>query len=451
MMSSQEMPTHFGNPAAPRARGAGKTEQSFSLRGRVIAGLVFATFLLAGVGGWGATAKLSGAVVSAGTVLVDTHVKAVQHPDGGVVRSIDVREGEHVAAGQILLQLEDVSIRAERAIVQAQLAELLARQAHKYADATGAETMMISAKDRARFANAQEIFDAEARLYVSHLRNRQSQSSQLDQQISQLSEEIAGLEFQRRAMGEELALLREEHARATALREKGLIEIQRLYTLDREVARMHGLQGELEANIARARSRIAEVTLQKLAIHEIARTEAQRELRVIDAQIAETEERLTVIENRLARTVIRAPVAGNVLDLSVTTLGGVISPAERLLTVVPSDALLVIEFRVATRDIDQISLGQPVKLRFSAFNHRTTPEIDGRISRISAAASRDVQTGESYYAGQVEVVGNLSALGDRGLVPGMPVEVFVQTQQQVALAYLVRPFTDQMARAFREE
>src|SRR5690606_30607957 len=195
----------------------------------------------------------------------------------------------------------------------------------------------------------------------------------------------------------------------------------------------------------------SEIRLQILAIDDMAYTEAQRELRTVESNLAELGDRLREIDSRLARTLIRAPVSGTVNELSVTTLGGVITPAERLLTIVPEGADLKIEFRIAINDIDQIRSGQDVRLRFTAFDQRTTPEIPAVVSRISAAATSDPQSGQSYYLAEAAVTGDLSVLGDRGLVPGMPVEVFVQTQEQVAIAYFVKPFTDQIARAFREQ
>jgi len=433
-------------------RPAGKVKESqFGMRGRVVAGTILAIMLVAGIGGWAATAKLSGAVISTGTVLVDENVKVVQHLDGGVVRSIEVRKGEAVAVGQVLLRLDDVQIRTERSILRGQLAELLARQARLVAERDDAPSIVFPASYLDVYPNAGAIMQGEQQLFDSTRRNRQSQRDQLELQVAQLREELGGLAFQASALGDELVLARDERARMGALSEKGLLETTRLNTADRELARMLGTQGELTAGTARAKARISEVQLQIQAIDDLAYTEAQRELRTVQATIAELQNRLAEVDDRLARTEIRSPVAGTINELSVTTLGGVISPAERLLTIVPEDAKLKIEFRVAVNDIDQIDVGQDTKLRFSAFNQRTTPEIAGAVSRVSAAATTDPNSGQSYYLAEAAVTGDLSALGERGLIPGMPVDVFVQTEEQVAIAYFVKPFTDQITRAFREE
>ena len=214
---------------------------------------------------------------------------------------------------------------------------------------------------------------------------------------------------------------------------------------------MMGELGAVEANTARAEGRISEIELQILAVEDAARTEAQRELRALDASIAELDERRLAIEDRLNHTEIRSPITGVVNELNVTTVGGVITPAEALVTVVPDDAELRVEFRMRTMDVDQIAVGQPATLRFSAFNQRTTPEVDGTVVHVSAAAQRDPATGETFYLGDVAITGEMASLGDIDLVPGMPVEVFVQTKEMTAISYLAKPFTDQMWRAFREE
>lgn len=447
-MSTMDMaaPYERANPMHAKVKPS-----DFSLRGRVMTGSIAAVLLVGGIGGWAATAKLSGAVISSGTVLVAENVKVIQHPDGGVILAIDVHKGQHVNSGDVLLRLDDVQIRTERSIIKGQLAELSARQARLIAERDAAKEISFPLDFLTTYPDAILIMHGEQQLFESTTRNRESQREQLQLQVSQLQEEIGGLQFQADALADELALARGERDRMGTLSEKGLLETTRLNTADRELARMMGSQGELTASIARSTARISEINLQILAIDDVAYTEAQRELRTVTANIAELNDRLGAVEARLDRTLIRAPVSGTVNELAVTTLGGVIGSAERLLTIVPDDADLAIEFRVATKDIDQILPGQEVKLRFSAFDQRTTPEIPAEVSRISAAATSDPQSGQSYYVAEASVTGDLSVLGNRGLIPGMPVEVFVQTQEQVAIAYFVKPFTDQISRAFREE
>jgi len=428
--------------------GTHSIEKQFSLRGRVIWGMLFAVLLLGGVGGWAATAKLSGAVIGVGSVLVDDDIKIVQHPDGGVLRDILVREGDRVAAGEVLMHLEDADIRAEKAILEGQLIELQARRARLAAEIGGSVAIDFSEELLASHSDAVAILAGERQLFAGDLSRHQSQQDQLSLQLDQLDQEIHGLRFQRTATISELELTQSELGRFRQLAESNLIETSRVTSAEREVIRLQGQMGDLDTAIARAQVRISDVELQILELEGSRQTEAQRQLGVVEAQIAEVEERLGASVARYARTAIVAPVAGTINELNVSTVGGVISPAEELVTIVPEGVELVIEFRVAVNDIDQVYVGQAANLRFVAFNQRTTPEVGGEILRVSAASQHDVQTGERFYLAQVGVD---DAERPDHLVPGMPVEVFVETEQQTAIAYFMKPFTDQIARAFREE
>ena len=212
-----------------------------------------------------------------------------------------------------------------------------------------------------------------------------------------------------------------------------------------------GEKGETDAGIARARARLSETRLQIIAIDESARTDAQKELSEIEPKLFELKERQATIRDRLSRTDIRAPVAGTVNELLVHTIGGVITPAQKVMTIVPADALLKVEAKLSPNDIDQVFLGQKANLRFTTFDQRTTPEMKGEIAYISASTSVDEATGQTYYVANVSVsASELAKLGDRKLMPGMPVEVFVSTESRTALSYLAKPMMDQFVRAFRE-
>jgi HlyD family secretion protein len=444
----------YGTPASAKPKPTKRVKppkEGFGLRGRVIVATIFGIGLIGLCGGWAGTARLSGAVIASGSVLVDEEVKQIQHLDGGVIRAIEVRAGDSVEAGQLLIRLDDVQIRAERSIVSDQLTELRGRLTRLTAERDGKSEVAFAPSYVASSDFAPIVARGEEQLFLGNLRNRLSQKSQLELQIGQLNQEIEGLSSQMTALDEEFALMETERTKVRSLIKKGLTEGSKGYTMDREVARIVGQRGEAKANLARASGRIGEVQLQIIAIDDTARNEAQRELRLVEARLAELDEKLRAVNDQLARTEIRAPLAGTINELNVHTLGGVVTPAERLLSIVPASPALKIEFKLSTRDVDQISLGQPAKLRFSAFNQRTTPEVEGVITRVAAAATRDPQTGESFYLAEAKATGDLSSFGDRGLVPGMPVEVFVQTQEQVAIAYFAKPFTDQFARAFKEE
>jgi HlyD family secretion protein len=432
-------------------RGRTKAEPAFGLGFRLFLSLLLGVLLVGGVGGWAATAKLSGAVIAPGTIKVSDHVKEIQHRDGGIVSEIAVREGDHVEAGQILLRLDDVQIRAELSIILGQIDELQGRAARLTAEREGANLIDFPAALIADPAAHATIIAGETQLFTGNRLGRERQKEQLALQLEQLDQEIVGLKAQSKALREEIALVEEEQAKLGKLADKGLTEGSRVYAINRELTRLMGEFGDVEASTARALGRIGEVRLQILAIDETARNEAQRELRTVEASMTELSERRLAAEDRLARSDIRSPITGTVNELHVTTIGGVITPAQPLITIVPANADLKIEVKLRTVDVDQIAVGQPVKLRFSAFNQRTTPELDGRIVHVSAAAQRDGTNGELFYVGEAEITGDVHELGSVALLPGMPVEVFVQTAEVTAIAYLVKPFMDQIARAFREE
>lgn len=445
-MSSLTYDAGFG----PAGMQGDSVDRKFSLKGRVTWGVIFAILLLGGVGGWAGTATLSGAVMGTGTVLVDEDIKVVQHPHGGIVREIAVREGDYVTAGQLLIRLEDAEIRAEKAIVEGQLIDLKAQRARLLAEATGSEDLVIEANFPHDHPGADQIIAGEQQVFRGGLERHRSQRDQLMLQVDQLEQEIAGLQFQRAATTSELALARSESDRLERLVAGNLIPVSQVSGVERDIVRLEGQLGEIDTSIARAHVRISDVELQLLELDGSRQTEAQRQVQLIGAQIAEREERLSALVAQYSRTAIVAPVSGIVNELNVSTVGGVISAAERLATVVPERADLTIEFRVAVNDIDQVQVGQPATLRFSAFNQRTTPEVEGEIVRVSAASQHDPTTGERFFLAQVRADEESNVLENQ-LVPGMPVEVFVETEQQLAITYFLKPFTDQIARAFREE
>ncbi|ODT66146.1 MAG: hypothetical protein ABS75_28425 [Pelagibacterium sp. SCN 63-23] len=439
----------FAPPAGQGPRASGKDPALFSMRGRVICGALFAIILVGGLGGWAATAKLSGAVIGLGTVKIDEDLKVVQHVDGGVVREIAVKVGDRVAAGQVLLRLDATQSHAEHAILSGQIIELEARRFRLLGERDDRTALDVPPAFLDANTLAQIAIDEETELFESNLAFRITQLEQMELQLSQLQQEIVGLQAQQAANAIEFELAGAERARLRELASGQLVEASRLTAAERDTARLQGQMGETDASIARAQSRSSELQARIMGMESDRRAVAQRELRVVDAQLAELRERLNAATERLTRVDIVAPASGVVNELNVSTLGGVISPAERLLTIVPDDADLNIEFHVSVTDIDQVTLGKSATLRFSAFNQRLTPQAEGRITRVAAAAQLDPSTGQSYYTADVEVIDNVIDVAQ--LVPGMPVEVFVQTEEQSAIAYFMKPFTDQVARAFRED
>lgn len=429
-------------------------ERPLRLWPRIVAGLVLSALLVAGCGGWAAWAMLEGAVVAAGTVKVDQNLKEVQHRDGGIVKTLSVRQGDQVREGQVLATLDDVQIKAEHLIVRAQLVEALGRRARLVAERDNLPSVEFPADIRDLFpSTAGAVMHGEARLFTGNKTARDSQKEQLELSIGQTGEEIRGMEARLAAKEEEIRLVGAEREKLQSLFDRKIVEYQRVYTSQRDYARIMGEQGEIQASIARAKVRTSEIRLQIIAVDQNATTEAQKELRTVEARIAELQERKLAVEDRLSRTEIRSPASGYINELFAYTVGGVITPAARIATVVPQYAELKFEIRISPADIDQVRVGQPARIRLSAFNRNSTPELKGKVAMVSPASARDPSTGQEHYIAHVQLLPTEEEFVERKglkLVPGMPAEVFISTQERTAASYLAKPFTDQMTRAFRE-
>jgi len=435
-----------GVSAKPPRKG-----DAFSLGSRVVGGLVLVVLLVVGCGGWAAMARLEGAVITMGVVKVDQNLKEVQHRDGGIIKSLSVRQGDLVKEGQILSTLDDVQVKAELLIVRSQLAEALGRRARLIAERDNLPSIVFPDELQALANSAGAIIHGEMRLFTGNKRGRDSQKEQLELSISQTGEEINGMESRLAAKLQEIKLVGDEREKLAALFEKKIVEYARVYSAHRDWARILGERGEIEASIARAKVRTSEIRVQIIAVDQNASTEAQRDLRTVDARIAELNERKLAIEDRLSRSEIRAPVSGYVNELFVHTVGGVITPAAKIATIVPESAELKFEVKISPVDIDQVRAGQPARVRLTSFNRNTTPEMKANVVMVSPASARDSATGQEHYIAYVQLTeDSLSQMSGIRLVPGMPAEVFVSTQERTAVSYLMKPFTDQMNKAFRE-
>lgn len=444
-------PREFTSDSADIAARDDDKEKSFPLGSRIVGGLALVAFLVVGCAGWAAIARLEGAVITTGVVKVDQNLKEVQHRDGGIVKALAVRQGDLVRDGQILATLDDVQIKAELLIVRSQLAESLGRRARLNAERDNLPSIVFPEDIKTLLSSADSIIHGESRLFAGNKLGRDSQKEQLNLSVSQTGEEIHGMEARLAAKKEEILLIGAEREKLLALFEKKIVEYTRVYSVHRDWARILGERGEIEASIARVKARATEIRVQIIAIDQNASTEAQRELRTVEARISELSERKLAIEDRASRTEIRAPVAGYVNELFVHTVGGVITPAAKIATIVPENAELKFEIKIAPVDIDQVRAGQPARIRLTSFNRNTTPELLGKVAMVSPASARDAATGQEYYIAYVQLVEDaVSSLSGMRLVPGMPAEVFIATQERTAGSYLLKPFTDQMNRAFRE-
>jgi HlyD family type I secretion membrane fusion protein len=427
-------------------------KKDLGIKYRVFAGSVAAMFLVGALGGWAATSQLSGAVIASGTVKVDKDLRAVQHLDGGIIRTITVKKGDAVAAGQVLFTLDDTQMQAELQIISGQLVELLAKRQRLMAERDQLKEMLpLEGNADLQISNSSAL-QGEVRLFNGNRDNRISQVNQLKLGIAQLEEEIKGLDAQAQANNRELELVQTEVNKVQGLQKKGLVDNSRVYSNTRDLTKLKGEHGQIASNIARSNSRRSEIELQILAIDETARNDAQKQLSEIEPRIAELTERKAAIANRLTRMDIRSPISGTINEVSINTIGGVITPAQKLLTIVPENAKLQIEVKLQPTDIDQVFVGQPARLRFSAFSSRDTPELNGTVAFVSPATTTDPGNGQVYFVAQIEVVDEeMAKLDGKKLVPGMPVETFVQTESRTALSYLAKPFADQIQRAFREQ
>ena len=419
--------------------------------------------LIGGVGGWAATTQLAGAVIAPGTIVVESSVKKVQHPTGGVVGEILVKEGAEVEAGQIVLRLDDTVTRATLGVVRSQLDELMAREARLAGRTRGRRchrrfrTQLTSGREE---ASATTAVSGEQKLFESRRSARTGQRSQLRERIAQTNEEIRGLSAQQAAKEAELELIKKELTGVTELYQKNLVSISRITQLQRDQTRTQGERGQLIADIARARGKISETELQIIQVDQDFRTEVLKDLRESQGKIAELKERVTAAEDQLKRVDLRSPQTGFVHQLSVHTVGGVINNGEVIMQIVPRADELVVEAKVAPNDIDQIATGATAIVKVMAGNQRTTPEIVGVITRVSADLAHDpqpqqqqnpAQPAPAFYTVRITLPAEeVARLKDIRLVPGMPVEAFIQTHERTPLQYLLKPLRDQVARTFRE-
>ena len=426
-----------------------------SIRNNVLAGLIVALLLVGSVAGWAMTTDISGAVIAPGQLVVDTNIRLIQHPTGGVVGEILAHDGDRVKAGDVLVRLDATITRANLAIVTKSLDQLWARKARLEAERDDLTSVAIPSEltESAEDPDVAAIIAGERKLFELRRTARMGQKSQLRQRVAQFKKEIEGLSAQSDAKAEEIVLIGKELEGAQQLWDKNLYPITKLTELQREAARLKGERGQLIAARAQSEGKIAETELKIVQVDRDLASEVAKDLRDTDAKIGEYLERKVAAEDQLNRIDIRTPVDGVVYQSTVHTVGGVITgDGKPIMQIVPESDRLIVEAKVPPQDIDQLHVGQSAQLRFLAFNWRTTPSVNGEVNRISADAIEDQRTGSTYYTIRIALSGEeASRLGDVKLVPGMPVEAYVQTGERKVISYLMKPLTDQIARAFREQ
>ena len=425
----------------------------WSARRPLILGALVLVALVGGFGTWAVTARITGAVIASGQIEVEQNRQVVQHPDGGIVAEILVKEGDEVTRGQPVIRLDSEALASELAVVEGQLFEVLARRARFEAERDDtteiAFSELLTASDN---PVAPELMEGQRNLFEARIETEAQEREQLLRRRDQIGNQIDGIRAQEAALDAQLALLEEELASQQALLDRGLAQAARVLALRREAANIAGQAGELAAAAAEAEGRITELDIEVLRLVTTRREEAITRLRDLQFNEIELSERRRALSTQLDRLEIRAPVGGVVYGMQVFAPRSVIQAAEPLLYIIPQDRPLVISSQVEPRDIDQVFVGQEVALRFSAFDQRRTPELVGRVTQVSADAFTDQSTATTYYRAQI-VLGEGEAdrlPADMTLIPGMPVEAFLTTQERSPMDYLLKPLTDYFAKAFRE-
>lgn len=427
----------------------------WSARGPALLGGLALGLLVFGLGGWSATARIGGAIISQGQVEVERNQQVVQHLDGGIVEQVLVSEGEAVAAGTPMFQLDGSDLASQLALAESQLFEALARIGRLEAEQEGAEAisfapaLLAAAGSRPEVA---ELVEGQRRLFQARLRSLARETEQLGKQREQVLAQVEGIDAQLASHRAQLDLIEEELTAQESLRARGLTQASTVLALRREQENLRGTIGELVSKRAETLERATEIEIELLKLPETRREDATTQLRDLSHTARQAAEERRAVSERITRLTVTAPVSGVVLGLAVQTPHSVIQPGAVLAYLVPQDRPLVIGTRISPRDIDQVHPGQPVKLRLSALDPRQTPELEGEVMRISPDVLQDPSTGQSYYQAELRLAsGQLARLAPgSALLPGMPVECFIATGDHTALTYLLKPLADHFARAMRE-
>lgn len=425
----------------------------WSARNPLTVGILALIVLVGGFGGWAVFAQITGAVIVSGQIEVDQNRQVVQHQEGGIVISINVVEGDTVAAGDVLIRLDGQDMRASLSVVEGQLFEILARSARFEAERDGADALEFDPLlEDGVPETVTSLKDGQNNLFQARLDTIARRTEALSNRRDQIKSQIRGIEAQQAALGTQIDLIGEELGNQQSLLDRGLAQASTILNLRREEARLLGQLGELAASVGGAEERITEIEIELLSLETTRREEAITRLRDLQFNELELREQRTTLLRQLERLDIRAPVSGIIYGMQVFGNGAVIRPADAVMYIVPQDRPLVITAQVSPTDIDVLTVGQEVAVRFSALDQRTTPELYGTVALVSADAFTDSNTSASYYRAEIVLnEGELERLPNgTTLIPGMPVEAFIRTADRTPFNYLVRPLSDYVARTFRD-
>jgi HlyD family secretion protein len=425
-----------------------------SMRGPVLLGLAAMIVLVFGFGTWAVTARLAGAIVVTGRFETDQTRVPVQHPDGGVVATLHVAEGQLVQAGEVLLSLDGSALRTELAILEDRIGALSARAARLMAERNGDDEMTVPVALEALAATVPDVarqVAGQMDLFQARRATRIELQAQLSRRIDQVEAQAVGLLAQRQAAQDELALLRADLGDLQGLFGQGLTTRGRVLALEREAAQLAGQVAALDASLAAARGQVTEIEIQITSLVLRQREEAEAELRALEPDLQELEEQRRAVLDRIARLDLRAPVTGAVLGLRVAAPGAVLRAADPALTLVPSGTPLIATARIAPAQGDRVWQGQPVELRIDPSADSSVDHVAGTVLQVSSDTLTDPVTGTEHYQVRIGLLpGEAERLDPASLSPGLPVQVLLQTGERTPLAYLWDPFATYFLRALRE-
>jgi len=428
-------------------------EPERSLQRELRTGLLLCGALIFGLGGLAMFLPMTGAVIGSGEVTVSTYVKEIGHPSGGVVADILVRDGDHVAKGQPLMRLDSNVSGATSTYTGENVDQLLARAARLTAERDNAQSVVFPAEltRRADDRNIAALMNLERKTFTLRREARRSMAAQLGQRVSQAQSDVISSRTKARSYSDQASLINDELDATRRLYEKRYTTLDRLNALQRSASGLTAEARGAQESAISGTARIGELRLQMGSIEADARSSSAAELMDVLAKISELRRAQVAADDSYQRAVIRAPQAGIVDKLAFRTVGGVVPAGQTILELVPDDGNMIVEATISPVDIDQVRAGQKAIVRFSAFSTRTTPELAGTVTHVSADRTDDKTTRSAFYRVTVALnKGEIAKLGDLRLRPGMPAETFIQTGQRTMLSYILKPLADQLARAFRE-
>lgn len=434
--------------------GSGKKTKSLKVRTPFLIGLTALALLIGVLGVWSVEARIAGAVIASGKIEVESNRQVLQHPQGGVVGELLVKDGDVVDAGDVVLRFDDTLLRSDLAIIEGQLFEVLARVARLEAERDGLAEVEISGALAARAqvdASVEALIEGQVRLFQARVDSMQQRSKLIAEQIAQAENQIEGFTAQLAAFERQSALIEAELVDSQTLFDKGLASASRVSSLEREKARLLGEIGSMTSGIAQLRGQIAALNIERIGLTTQRREGAITTLRDLQVQEGQLVQQQQSAIDTLSRMELRTPVSGIVYGSTVFGLKSVVSPAAPVMYVIPQDQPLIISARVDPIHVDQVQVGQPATLRFASLDQRLTPEVMGYVTKVSADVFTDQTTGLNHYVAElIPAEGEIGKLGDQPLLPGMPVDAFIKTGDRSPLSYLVKPLADYFIRAFRD-